>query len=120
MKSELRKIIINNEVYYYRFSYKYHKQPNDEWKCISSFRVFTYKNKNAPFTIIIETIADAIYGNILNIRDGKIDINLNCPKWARKIILFAIKNGWDGKEKKDISCTYESMKEILLRNMSFD
>lgn len=110
MKNKLRRITINNETYYYRFTYKYQREPEYGLTCISHFKAYTEKNKNTPLVITIETEADYIIGNTLNV--GTKGINLNLPQWARKLILLGLDRGWNGYMKMELQCDYELLEQI--------
>lgn len=112
MKNKLRKILIDGIEYYYRFTYKYYDSYD---MCKSTFKAFKGEVKNYPLTVNIDTIADKIIGNPLNvgiaIGNGK-NINLNCPKWARLIIVYGIEKGWNGNSILNIDGNYDLLKKI--------
>lgn len=110
MKCKLRKIVINNIVYYYRYTCKYQKVSENDYNCISVFRAYSCENKNTALTVKIETVSDYYLGNILNA--GVNGINFNCPSWARELILLGIDKGWNGTEKMDLLCSYEYLEQI--------
>lgn len=113
MKNKLRKIVLDGEIYYYRFTYKYYDSSN---KCLSTFKAFKNQNKNCPMTINFDTLADALIGNPLNagiaLENGQKNINLNCPKWARLIILYGIENGWNGNSILNINGNYDLLNQM--------
>lgn len=110
MRNKLRRIIINKNSYIWGISYKYQRLPLNDYKCITYFKAYINEGKNTPLIFKFETLADYIYGNTLN--TSTYGINLNCPRWTHKLIVFGITNGWNGKKKVDLKCSYELLKRI--------
>lgn len=101
MKTNLRKIVINQSEYVYRVSDKYH--PENELNTLT-VKVYLNGKKQTPLTIRFLTLDGFHCGQPLNKNikllhkpTNTIEIvNLNEPGYIRKLIEHANQKGWTG------------------------
>lgn len=100
MKTQLRKITINDKIYLYtKADYLGNEQSRVK------LRIFLQGEKTTPLIIDFLTKDDFILGNplkngvkLFNQLENQTQIvNINHPKLIRALILLGIENGWTGK-----------------------
>lgn len=104
MKNKLRKITINNLEYLYCISDKYHSETETNTLTI---KIFLSDHRQKPLIIDFLTCDHYYAGqllnsgiNLVNKTDNTEDfVNLNHPKYIRKLIELGRKNGWTGTNK---------------------
>lgn len=101
MKNKLRKIVIDNSKYLYVVTDKYHSE--NETNTLT-LKVFLEGYKQSPLVIDFLTFDNYYMGQVLksgvSLKNRNTDvmeiININEPRFIRKLILQALKNGWTG------------------------
>jgi hypothetical protein len=104
MKNKLRKITIDDLEYLYSTTTKYNLGTNTNRFIV---RIYLSNEKKTPLIIDFLTIDDFYIGqplntgiDVINKITNKVDrLNLNEPKYIRKLILHGRKNGWNGLNK---------------------
>lgn len=104
MKKKLRKITIEDAVYLYSVTDKYHLGTETNTLTV---KVFLDGQKQTPLIIEFLTLDHYYMGQILksgvkltNIIKSTDDlVNMNEPKYIRELILQGRKNGWTGTNK---------------------
>ncbi|MBT2620841.1 hypothetical protein [Chryseobacterium sp. ISL-6] len=104
MKNKLRKITIEDVVYLYSVTDKYHLGTETNTLTV---KVFLDRQKQTPLIIEFLTVDHYYMGQILksgvkltNILKSTDDlVNMNEPKYIRELILQGRKNGWTGTNK---------------------
>ncbi len=116
-KPYLRKIIIGEETYLWKFDPGYEKigeqlwrgQPIPQYRRHDIFTAYAEHDKNFPLKVHFFTWECAISGgplhngapiNLDNPDTG--GINLHRPKFAAEIIQHAVRHGWNPAEKKPL------------------
>ena len=117
MKSKLRKITIEDFVYFYIVTNKYHLETKTN---TLTLKVFLNGEKQTPLIIDFLTIDDLYMGQILNsgvkltniIKNSVDNVNINEPKYIRALILIGQKKGWTGTNKLELQNGLEYLKEL--------
>jgi hypothetical protein len=117
MKNKLRKITINQLVYFYVVSDKYHLGTETNTLTI---KIYLVGFKQTPLIIEFLTIEHYYVGQVLksgvlllNKKTNTSDrINLNEPKHIRELILIGIKKGWTGVNKLEIQNGLSYLNEL--------
>ena len=100
----LRKITVEENVYWYKSVTKY---ALDTEAATFEITIFLEGHKQTPLKISFVTWEDLYAGNPLNtgvvltrVFDKETEsVNLNRPKYIRECILYGEKEGWNGKNK---------------------
>lgn len=104
MKSKLRKITIDNLVYLYSVTDKYHLGTETNTLTV---KIFLNGQKQTPLIIDFLTLDHYHMGQILktgvklknNFKKIDENVNINEPKYIRELILQGRKKGWIGTNK---------------------
>lgn len=104
MKNKLRKITIEDIVYLYSVTDKYHLGTETNTLTV---KVFLEGHKQTPLIIEFLTLEHYYMGQILKsgvkltnkIKSTDDNVNINEPKYIRELILHGQKNGWTGTNK---------------------
>ena len=117
MKTELRKINIDNTKYIYSIDNKYQigKETN-----ILTIKVYLYGHKNTPLVIEFLTMDHYSMGQVLisginlnNTITNTLDrVNINEPKHIRNFILQGMQNGWIGNNKLPVQNGIDYLNEL--------
>lgn len=107
MKNPIRKITIGETQYLYIVTSRYSAENNTNTLKI---KIFLEGYKATPLVLDFVCEDDYYMGNLLKTGVSLFNhftqkeeiVNLNEPKNIRKIILLALKKGWDGKNKSTL------------------
>ena len=107
MKSQLRRITVENDVYVYSVKDTYEKETGATRIIV---RIFLNGQKNTPLIIQFLTFCDTLHGHPLYVGVDMLNhatesmehFNIHKPKYIKGFILEGIKNGWTGANRLDI------------------
>jgi len=117
MKNKLRKITIEDLVYLYSVTDKYHLGTETNTLTV---KVFLDGLKQTPLIIEFLTIDHYYMGQILKsgvkltniIKNTDDNVNINEPKYIKELILQGRKNGWTGTNKIEKQDGLKYLKEL--------
>ncbi len=106
MKQSLRKITIDETEFLWRHAFGYVDTGAKNYRSASTLSIYKSGFKQGRLLVDFETWEDAVLGNPLNqgiaVDENTPPINLNKPKEIRKVILYALENGWNGEVQMHI------------------
>lgn len=107
MKNKLRKIVVENKVYFYRIQNHIAK----DTACFTELKIFLQGNKQTPLRIRFSMACDDYFFGFPLTSEGVFfnkntnseeNINIHRPKFVQKFIILAQSKGWTGEHHSAI------------------
>src|SRR5258708_6096944 len=108
-KVHLRKIVIGEQTYLWKFTPGYEKDAGERWSCHDIFVAYSQQNKHSSLQVHFLTWESPVDGGPLrtgkplrlsNPNTGR--INLYEPKFAAQIIQQGLSRGWEPSDGKSL------------------
>lgn len=116
MKNNLRKITIDKTKFLWRHAFGYVNTDAKNYRSVSTLTIYKSGFKQGKLQVDFETWEDVVLGNPLNqgiaVDENTASINLNKPKEIRKVIVYALENGWNGETQMHIEDGF-----VIFRNI---
>jgi hypothetical protein len=98
MEKTLRKIIVEEVTYQWRFIHGYRRDEANTYRRYDCFLAYQGRNYNCPLQIIFCNWEDLIINEeLLQLSIPDHWINLHRPKWAAVLIKEGLKRGWQSE-----------------------
>ncbi len=127
MKKKLRQIVVNGQVYLWKFTpgYVATHNPADPWQCQDHFTAYLFHAKASPLRISFHTREDPVIGGLLRtdmplnideINSEAWSANLHTPEYAALIIQKALMAGWKPEQSRQPFVIEHGVQWLMQRN----